>query len=274
LFDTVGGIFLLCSLLFFPPECNFALYFFQGLKVSSEVNIMDRRQTLALVLPLVIVIIIWFLMLAAPSIHAARMTRAPDVTSFPRAELRASLLELWDFIHQSGVLELPGVMLDWGSLLGAVREGQLIEHDYDIDLRIPGRYVCTAYWMLQRAARPPYTVHATMILWALGAHPTIVINNTINGIHAGIEPYVIEYGRLHRGSYCWALRQIEAAIIPAAHRSVPVDEVLPLGRTIVHGAAVGVPRDAERMLRRYYGPDWRVPRIHKRATDEGTASLG
>jgi hypothetical protein len=231
---------------------------------------MLRLDRLAVALPVILFLIMWLLVLAAPSIHNVCTTRGVNCRHFRRPQLRASVLGLWDVLVTSGILNDPGVIMDWGTLLGAVRENDLIEHDYDIDVRAPAGRLCSMYWQLQPlVARSPYLkLRATLIILATGAYPSIWIGDTRYGTGVDIEPYIIEYGRVHRASYCCMLRRTECYLIPMKHRSRPADEIFPLRQTTIRGVTVNIPRDAEKMLQLYYGPNWRTPLIKKKVVGE------
>jgi len=232
---------------------------------------LDRAQLTALLVPLLTFVVLWLTLLAIPVIHQVCMKRSMvDCRGFRRSELRGSVLGLWDVLRTSGVLSQPGVMLDWGTLLGAVRGGDLIEHDYDIDIRAPADRICSLYWRLRKAAAPyPYlTCAATHIVIATGAYPSVWVGDTRYGTGLDIEPYVVEGGRVHRASYCWMLRRCEAGMIPGDFRSVPESDVFPLQYMHIRGARVAVPARATSFLTRYYGPNWKVPLVKKRTAQE------
>jgi hypothetical protein len=224
---------------------------------------MNRQQQLALGLPLAIVIVTLLMMMAIPALHARRVSTEPILTH-KRSVLYASLLSIWDELHKAGVLTLPGVMLDWGTLLGALRNGRLIPWDYDIDLRIPADKICTVYNML-RGSR--FRLIPSHIMMTYGAYPTIKLVDTQTGVHADMEPYLVERGRVHRGSYGWVLRRCDW-FLPRRWSSHYEFEMLPLRSVLVEGVQVSIPRHAELILEQLYGMDWRTPRIKKHTQSE------
>ena len=138
------------------------------------------------------------------------------------------------------------VFLSYGALLGAVREGGLIAHDFDIDVGFiapgPSHDEVTA-------------ASATVSEWLVGNGYGLKARN--NGQFkafdgSGAHPMMVEFFA------CWADgdRFYQYFAVPGTARA---DHVLPLGTVTVDGVPFAAPRQPEPFLGAIYGPGWRTP---------------
>ena len=160
------------------------------------------------------------------------------------------LLELVDFTH--GLLAEHGIVhwLDFGTLLGAVRDGSLIPWDWDVDLGIRAcdrEAVLALREEFEAAGHRVYlgepaairiyyseTNQISLDLWMWHEHGDLLVYEDAN-------PLILWPGMHDRASF------------PAAF----VDE---LGEVELHGRRLPAPAHAERLLAEHrYGPDWRTP---------------
>jgi SAM-dependent methyltransferase len=152
-----------------------------------------------------------------------------------QVELTAELLR--DLNERAGIPAFAA----YGTLLGAVRGGKVIGHDFDTDVAYlsshshPGDIVRESF-ALQRALRAlDWPVHR------VGGGKLRV--DRLRSIDIFVSYFV--------GDRFYLDRWVEGSL----HR----DQILPMGHVVIEGCELPAPADAEALLELTYGPGWRVP---------------
>lgn len=186
-----------------------------------------------------------------------------------RSHIRTMVIEVGKRLDAAGVLW----WLDYGTLLGAVRDGGIIPWDKDAD--------CGFFW--EDAAK----VRAIIPDWVPNPHAPTRPAGEMEAGSAG-RLYVMEKGpgpahnvfsagnsfKVHwsaRNRTCcdyfgWHVndsglctRERYVACDKFKGREFPVKRLLPLGRIEWEGAILPCPADPEWFVEHRYGPDWRTP---------------
>jgi len=133
-----------------------------------------------------------------------------------------------------------------GTLLGAVRAGEILERDDDVDVVVylgevgPAQVSLASYGIqraLERAGR--------RVIRHSDAHLQIPVED-----HAGDAHVDVFLGFHHEGRYHQPI---------AVRGELPVEAILPLGAVHLAGREFPAVADPERWLELCYGPDWRTP---------------
>ncbi|MBF9060333.1 hypothetical protein HKCCSP123_14200 [Rhodobacterales bacterium HKCCSP123] len=147
--------------------------------------------------------------------------------------------------------------LTWGSLLGAVRGGDLIPHDFDIDLAYVSRARSKAGVLRERAR----------ILGFFRRHGRVTGTPSpgrfmLGGVAGprGTSDHGIEIWT----SFSTGGQHYAYPILPGV---LPARAVTPFRKVQLRGLAFSAPRRAERFLDLAIGPDWRVPKLPRDHTD-------
>ena len=137
--------------------------------------------------------------------------------------------------------------LAYGSLLGAVRAGQVIPHDYDADLsylstrEFPVDAIGESY-RLERAIRAyGYAIHR---------YSALAFKVRLDSDDA-THPWLDVFGSMIVGDMLYVVWDVGAPMRR--------DQVLPLGTCRLEGRELPAPRDVDAWLTATYGPSWRVP---------------
>lgn len=135
------------------------------------------------------------------------------------------------------------IFLSYGGLLGAVRNGRLIKHDFDIDLifcsnREDLESNCSklASYLLSRGAKLEVETN--------GQFKATV---PIGGAAVQVEFFA---GWVGDGKF------FQYFAVPG---TVPADDVFPLGEISLEGAAFPAPRNPIVLIEAIYGDNWRIP---------------
>jgi hypothetical protein len=137
--------------------------------------------------------------------------------------------------------------LAYGTLLGAVREGQVLGHDSDADLGYVSRFTTPV-----DVARESFRVQRTLAEhgWTTTRYSGAAFKVLVSpepGVHIGLDVFggFLDAGRLYlMGEIGTPFRR---------------EWVLPLGRCDLGGRSMPVPARPEKLLEATYGPGWRVP---------------
>jgi len=149
------------------------------------------------------------------------------------------------------LLERDGrvVAITGGTLLGAIREGSMLERDDDVDLLLYVGEVTPAEVSLCSYEIERLLVHAGYeVIRHSDAHLQVPIGTTSSGQHAHVDLFL---GFHDRGSYNQPIH--------VRTESLPVERLLPLGEATIDGRDFPSVRDPEAWLEACYGPGWRAP---------------
>lgn len=137
--------------------------------------------------------------------------------------------------------------LVYGTLLGAVRQGKVLGHDWDADLGYVSRYdhpvdVIRESFRLQRAL---VDLGYRIVRYSALAFKVEVEEG--DGVVRGLDVFggFLMDGHLH------LMGEIREPFRP--------EWIFPLGTTVLEGRTFPAPADADRFLRATYGPAWQVP---------------
>ncbi|MGN6129856.1 MAG: hypothetical protein ACTHOK_05895, partial [Nocardioidaceae bacterium] len=136
----------------------------------------------------------------------------------------------------------------YGTLLGAVREGQLIGHDSDADLGYVSRHthpadVVRESFALQRALAE--------MGYPITRYSGIAFKVDVVEADGSIRGLDVFGGFLSEDGYLYLMGEIRTPF--------QRDWIFPLGTTVLEGRELPAPADTDRFLTATYGPSWRVP---------------
>lgn len=142
--------------------------------------------------------------------------------------------------------------VDFGSLLGIHRDGDLIPHDNDVDLAV---------------FQPDWEVLLVSLQGALPQYSVRLVYPSENPESRFIRVYcplgmADVFGAEDRGN--------GRVLVDCGHGdccSIPTDLVLPTGRVEWRGVVIQVPGNVPGALECRYGPTWRVPRYMDKGAD-------
>jgi hypothetical protein len=147
--------------------------------------------------------------------------------------------------------------LDYGSLLGWVRNGGMIPFDKDGDLGVlgeDGAKLRALMPSLVRAGLYPTWAEKKPDRWRTGDRMKVRLSR-INHTNVDLFLWYPRHGLLERTNY------IGADIYKG--REFPVGWALPLRRGVWDGIEVSVPAEPEKLCEWRYGAGWRVPAHEK-----------
>jgi hypothetical protein len=160
-----------------------------------------------------------------------------------REEILAGTGRVLRDLHEIGV----EAYLNYGALLGAVRDGAMIVHDSDTDLCYYSRHTSPADIVAEsyRVERG-LTARGWRLLRLSGADLKVLLE-----LGDGRICHVDVFAAFH----------LDGVFYQFGNRSgpLPPEAVVPLSTVDLHGHAFPAPADPEAMLAFLYGPGWRVP---------------
>lgn len=147
--------------------------------------------------------------------------------------------------------------LTWGTLLGAVREGDLIAHDFDIDVAYVSRARTKAGVLRERAKMLAFFQRFGRVM----GRPSPA-RFLLGGVPA-------PSGRSEHGIEIWTSFSTggDHYAYPILPGVLPARAVTPFRTVHLRGVPFQAPRRAERFLDLAIGPDWRVPKLPKDHVD-------
>jgi hypothetical protein len=135
----------------------------------------------------------------------------------------------------------------FGTLLGAMRSGEAIGHDSDVDLAYLSSAATPAEMQVELfAMRRALAAAGYRVVTKSGSFLTVILEAP-DGAPVTIDIYTCFYV----GDVFYATATLRTEL--------PVEAVLPLGRLPFHGRMLPAPADPDRVLAASYGPGWREP---------------
>ena len=200
------------------------------------------------------------------------------MTSAPGGDGRLHVDELFDIlVRLNAFLDRHAIWhsLLFGTLLGAVRDGDLIPWDHDLDLLIRPPDIARLRELGDELAADGLGIWAGQTLGGqLALNPGRVpwfhpgyIGIRADGHDCGeiYAPTVFSDGVLR-------MYDLEHEVAFWPHSSFPAFAIEELGTAEVRGVSMPVPRHAEQLLSWHYGDDWRTP--YRAARDGGRGRRG
>lgn len=132
-----------------------------------------------------------------------------------------------------------------GTLLGLVREGQIIAHDDDFDLAYVSSAQSRKDILEERKEVYRYLKSLPLKVKNQGKHFTILQESEDLTFWFDLFPAWVEEGMFNE--------------VPLKPMTLPAEKVLPLASINFYGTELPAPRDPEAFLELNYGPGWRVP---------------
>lgn len=162
------------------------------------------------------------------------------------------------------ILEDLGVhyWLDFGTLLGLIRENQLIEWDKDMDLSIRFESDEEIEELIEAVSKhyPVKTLGVSIRpqAWKLGKYRTIKAFHKKYGL-IRTDPH-LDFFTQYRGVYDNQSEATYRSIIAGVNNEIPASYVDELDSFHFDGHDYAIPNHAEEFLALRYGADWRTPK--------------
>ena len=174
--------------------------------------------------------------------HLCRAFSATDATI--RDEIVRGTRRAIDDLREHAAVE---AYLNYGALLGAVRDGAMIAHDSDTDLCYLSRHTTPADVILE-------SFHVERVMRSRGWKCKRMSGGDVKLL------LPLSDGRTCHIDVFVAFR-VGDTFFQLGNRSgtLPVSAILPVTSVTLHGVELPAPADPEAMLAFVYGPTWRVP---------------
>lgn len=143
--------------------------------------------------------------------------------------------------------------VDYGTLLGAAREGHMIAHDSDVDLGVMSEDFAGVVNLAPHLSRHGFKTcyHAPAPTRFESGDYFAVTREPGNPNGVDVFPWYREGGALDR-------RRYDPSDL-AKGRAFLTERLFPLQRITFEGIEVNAPRDLEWFAKHRYGPNWRTP---------------
>jgi len=188
------------------------------------------------------------LLLAILGLLALLLALTPLLDRFRRRALRRVLRDVAEVLRAREVTYWS----DFGTLLGLVRDGDIILGDKDVDLCVLDRDRC-----LVMAAAADFATRGYFLTGEGGARRNLMrVFDLKTPFYADIYPYLPEGATL------------KSVLDP--RDDVPAELVKEKTLFAFQGAEVSIPKDAEPLLAYRYGPTFKVPRRNDKGRAGGS----
>ncbi len=143
------------------------------------------------------------------------------------------------------------VFLTWGTLLGAVREGDFIHYDIDVDLA----------YLSQQTTDYEISEEHELIVRVLDQSGFPVQRNSKGQIHVKVKPETIESDSPIFNLDLWTtwIRNNKFFHYPDIKGEIAANALLPLKRQHFRNELFWVPANYDQVLTQFYGTNWRIP---------------
>jgi hypothetical protein len=172
-----------------------------------------------------------------------------------RASLRRCMLDVRAALEAEGLT----YWLDFGSLLGIHRDGDLILHDNDVDFACLNPNWAELMPALQRHLEPQYRVRIV----TPEAHPESSWVRVYCPLGM-IDLFTARSGHEDETGEDAADRIVKVSCGHEDTQHIPESFVLPPGRKHWKGHTISVPANIEETLRHRYGDSWQEPRYQEK----------
>ncbi|MBC8192753.1 MAG: LicD family protein [FCB group bacterium] len=162
------------------------------------------------------------------------------------------------------VLEELGIhyWLDFGTLLGLIRENKIIDWDKDMDLSVRYESEAKMEQMIQALGKLyPIKILPPSIrpdAWKLGKYRTVKAFHQKFGL-IRTDPH-LDFFTQYRGQYEGKTEPTYRSIIAGVNNEIPASFVDELDTFIFDGHKYAIPNHVEDYLALRYGSDWRTPK--------------